>query len=92
MTGKQRRKERRIDRRRGAMGRVEHVKDSYTVSHMVGPGVTESVMARLFDYFNEYEAYSAESVMQCDDAESEAASVLADIAEDILCFKVKYDD
>lgn len=87
-----RREERRNDRRREDTGRVAHVKDGYTVSHLFGPGISEALEQRLFDYFNGLEVYSGDSIMQSGEPVMLAAQVLADIADDILCFKVTYDD
>lgn len=50
------------------------------------------VFDKLMEYFNKYEVYSGETIMQCDELHMEVPEVLSDIADNIIKFNVKFND
>lgn len=56
------------------------------------PEIRDAVFERVLAYFKEFESFRGESIFQSDDPTIYAPHVLADIADDILQFKVRYKD
>lgn len=52
----------------------------------------QAVFDRVMAYFLEHEMFHGEGIHQCDATIIDAPSVLSDIADDILCFKIDYKD
>ncbi len=52
----------------------------------------QAVFDRVMAFFKEHESFCGESICQCDGPIIDAPNVLADIADDILCFKVEWKE
>lgn len=71
---------------------VKNDGDVEAVSYMFGPMTINAVMKRLHAYFDKHQAYNGESICQNDGPQMDAPQVLADIADDLLQFKVTWRD
>jgi len=52
----------------------------------------DKIYKKVMDFFTKYESYSGESICQPDNTIINASEVLAEIADEILQFKVEYKD
>ncbi len=64
--------------------------DDYTVTYEDSQEIKDKVFERVMEYYRKHEQFIGEGIMQCDDPIIDAPNVLADIADDIIQFKVKY--
>lgn len=71
---------------------VSVAKDGYTVSYQKTPELIEAVFNKVMAYYHKYGAYHGECIMQSDNPQIEAAPLLADIADDLIKFEIKYND
>jgi hypothetical protein len=65
--------------------------NDYEVSYEETDEIKQAVFDRVMKYFVKHEAFHGEVIMQMDDPIIDAPTVLADIADDIIKFKV-YDN
>lgn len=54
-----------------------------------GPQVEHELYKTLLEWYKKHEAFSGESICQCDEPELDAKNILSDIAEEVFRFKVK---
>lgn len=66
--------------------------NDFTVEFEDSPKIHKKVFERVIDFFTKHEAFCGESIEQCDDPVIDAPTVFSDIADDIIKFKVKYND
>ena len=66
--------------------------DDRTVEFEDTPEMHKAVFNKLMEYYFDTGSFSGESIAQCDHAQIDASVILSDIADDIIKFKVKYDD
>jgi hypothetical protein len=64
--------------------------NDYEVSYEETDEIKQAVFDRVMKYFNKHQAFHGEVIMQMDDPIIDAPNVLADIADDIIKFKVEY--
>lgn len=62
----------------------------YIIEYDDSPEMKEKVFNRIIQYFKKHNSWSGESVMQCDNPQMEAPEVMAEIADDIIKFKVEH--
>jgi hypothetical protein len=61
------------------------------VTYDASPEMMQAVFRKLIqDFYQKNEAYSGESIMQNDGPQIDASIVLADIADDIIKFKLEW--
>lgn len=65
---------------------------SWTVTYNNDIITKDAIIQKLLDFYMKHEAFSGESIMQCDNPQIEAAPLLADIAEVLFNFNVKWKD
>lgn len=65
---------------------------NYVIEYEDTPEMHKKVFDKVLDYFKKHEAFHGEVIMQCDDTIIDAPNVLADIADDIILFKVTSKD
>lgn len=58
----------------------------YVVTFDDSEAAKQAVFQRLLKFFTHHEAFSGESVMQCDGPQIEAAPLLAELADEIFKF------
>jgi hypothetical protein len=68
-------------------------KAGWKVTYDDSPKLHKAVFDKLMkDFFLKHQAYLGESITQCDDPQIEAPQILANLADKIIKFKVKYND
>jgi len=67
-------------------------KKEYTLSYKDSHATKEQLFKTILAWFEKHECYSGESIMQCDAPQITAATLLADIADDVLSFKCDWKD
>lgn len=55
-------------------------------------GIRDAVFNALIDWYFKHKSFSGESIVQCDDPSIDAPNILADIADDIIKFDVRWDE
>lgn len=66
--------------------------ESYIAEYEDTPEMHKKVFDKVLDYFKKHEAFRGEVIMQCDNPIIDAPNVLAEIADDIISFKVTSKD
>lgn len=61
--------------------------DEYVVAYKDDEATKQALFDKLVAFYKKHEAFSGESIMQCDGPQLEAAELLSDIADDILQFE-----
>ncbi len=64
----------------------------YTVSFEDTQEMRDAVFERVIAFYMKHEAFSGESIMQCDGPQIDAPDLLADLADETLKFHVKWKD
>ena len=65
---------------------------NYVVTFEDTPEMHKKVFDRVVQFYKDHESFHWECIMQCDNPQIEAPSVLADIADDIIKFEVAYKE
>jgi len=63
-----------------------------TITYKDDQATKEAVFKKVVDWFMDQETFSGESLMQSDAPQLEAPVLLSDLADDILQFKVVWDE
>lgn len=66
--------------------------DNRTISYEDNPEIHKAVFDKLIKFYKEIDMFSGESICQSDTGYIESPQVVSDIADNIIKFKVKYDD
>lgn len=66
--------------------------ETYVVSYEDNDEIKQKVFDRVMKYFIKHESFHGECIMQMDNPIIDAPSVMADIADDIMKFKVVCND
>lgn len=66
--------------------------EDFSVSYEDSQEVRDAVFEKIMDYYKKHNVFSGESIMQMDNPVIDAPTVLSDIADDIIKFKVEYDE
>lgn len=71
---------------------ITEIRGEYSLKYLYSDEVKNKIFKRLMRYYNKYEAYDGETIMQSDDPQIYAPEVLSDIAENIIEFDVTYSE
>lgn len=71
-------------------GRIAN--EDYTATFDDSEEAKQAVFQKLLTFFTFHEAFSGESVMQCDGPQIAAPELLSEIADEIFKFKVEHKD
>lgn len=63
--------------------------DWATVTYEMTPEKKDAIVARVLEFYKKHENFTGESICQCDGPIMDGYVVLADIADDIIEFKVE---
>lgn len=66
--------------------------DDYIVRFMSNDSVKEMIFDALIGWYKKHEAFSGESICQCDGPTIDATTILSDIADNIIAFDVEWKD
>lgn len=56
------------------------------------PKTRDAVFDRLIDWYFKHGSFNGESIIQCDDPSIDAPNILAEIADHIIKFDVRWDE
>lgn len=66
--------------------------DDATISYEDTPEIHKKVFDKLIEFYNKHHAWNGETICQSDDPIIHAPELLADIVDDIIQFKVNWED
>ena len=66
--------------------------DDYIVEFQLTEALKDRLLEKVIDFFTEHECFNGESIIQSDGPQIGAAPLLADIADDVFKFDIKWKE